>query len=45
MANDACEFLWGAELSNRIRTVCDAADVDCAVAFCGVGMKEHLFPL
>jgi hypothetical protein len=44
VAKNECEFLYGAELSNRIRKVCDAADVDCAVAFWGVGMKGQLFP-
>jgi len=44
VAKSDCEFLSGPELSNRIRKVCDATDVDCAVAFWGVGMKSQLFP-
>jgi len=39
-----CEFLSEAGLSNRIRQICDAQDVDCAVAFWGVGIKRDLFP-
>lgn len=38
------EFLEGAALSERIRQVCGADDVDCAVAFWGIAIKEHLFP-
>ncbi len=44
MGQKQCEFLYGRELSNRIREVCDAPNVDCAVAFWGVGMKSELFP-
>jgi hypothetical protein len=44
VAKDKSEFLYGPELSNRIRKICEAANVDCAVAFWGVGMRDHLFP-
>lgn len=43
MLKDECEFLYGAKLSACIRKICDAPNVDCAVAFWGVGIKAHLF--
>lgn len=39
-----CEFVSGVRLSERIREVCRADAVDCAVAFWGQGMRDALFP-
>lgn len=38
------EFLEDVALSDRIRLVCAADAVDCAVAFWGRGMRDPLFP-
>jgi len=37
------EFLYGSDLSERVRRVCEAEQVDCAVAFLGQGMRADLF--
>ncbi|QBM74391.1 hypothetical protein E2E30_00485 [Sphingomonas sp. AAP5] len=41
--SDASEFLFGGELAKRVRGICSADEVDCAVAFLGSGMKSELF--
>jgi hypothetical protein len=38
------EFIYGSDLSDRIRLVCAEGDVDAAVAFWGHKVREHLFP-
>lgn len=45
MTNDTgFAFLTGAALTQRIRDVCLAPDVACAVAFWGTEMRQSLFP-
>ncbi len=45
MKDGNCEFLSGAALSDRIRSICAGNDVRCAVAFWGGGTAASLFPL
>lgn len=37
-------FLHGQALSDRIRVVCSANEVDCAVAFWSEKVRDDLFP-
>lgn len=38
------EFLVGDALAERIREICSIDDVDCAVAFWGIQIRDDLFP-